>query len=244
MLIQAIGIALFGCLIIYLGILIQVRLLRALFAHMVYNRVVSDSHQPCAKLLMIDFLPVLPQLDKYFLRHVFGVFSDAQAIVSEGKNPVPVLVDGDLSLSEARHICANLDEKGGRTHTVARYGDWQAVASESQALAFLDAITVWSREVRRAKEDQSAFLLEVEEEQARRELAHLNETLKVAAGDPPLNFETICRFTGLGMMRFYKLVPDWRETYPNVAAWADSYDALPIVAGTAPSADALKPLTR
>jgi glutathione S-transferase len=157
---------------------------------------------------------------------------------------VPVLVDGDLTLAEARHICAYLDEKGGRTQTVARYGDWQAVAAETEALAFLDAITVWSREVRRAKEDQSDFLLEVEEEQARRELAHLNATLTVPAGAPPLTFRTICLFTALGMMRFYKLVPDWRETYPAVAAWSDAYDTLPIVAATAPSADALKPLTR
>ena len=157
---------------------------------------------------------------------------------------VPVLVDGDLTLAEARHICAYLDEKGGKAHSVARYGDWQAVASETEALAFLDAITVWSREMRRAPEDRSDFLIEVEDEQARRELSHLNATLTVPAGAPPINFETISLFTGLGMMRFYELVPDWRETYPNVAAWSDAYDAVPIVASTAPSADALKPLTR
>ena len=46
---------------------------------------------------------------------------------------VPVLVDGDLTLAEARHICAYLDEKGGRTQTVARYGDWQAVATLTES---------------------------------------------------------------------------------------------------------------
>ena len=52
---------------------------------------------------------------------------------------VPVLVDGDLVLSEARHICAYLDEKAGSGPSVAAYGDWPLVASEAAALAFLDA---------------------------------------------------------------------------------------------------------
>lgn len=157
---------------------------------------------------------------------------------------VPVLVEGDLVLTEARHICAWLEEKGGRSRTVAPYGDWPALAAEAEALAFLDAVTVWSREVRRAEDERSPFLLEVEEEQARRELAHLDGRLTAPAGDPPLNFETICLLTAFGMMRFYDLVPDWRGTYPNVAAWTDAYDALPIVADTAPSVAAMNPLTR
>ena len=41
---------------------------------------------------MIYFLPVLPQFYKHFLRHVFGIFSNAQAIVGKGQNPVPVLI--------------------------------------------------------------------------------------------------------------------------------------------------------
>lgn len=157
---------------------------------------------------------------------------------------VPALVDGDLVLTEARHICAYLDEKGGRSKTVAAYGDWPALAAEAEALALLDAVTVWSREMRRAEDERSPFLLEVEEEQARRELAHLDATLQAPAGEPPLTFETICLLTAFGMMRFYDLVPDWRETYPTVAAWTDAYDALPIVADTAPTAAAMNPLTR
>jgi glutathione S-transferase len=157
---------------------------------------------------------------------------------------VPLLVDGDLALSEARHICAYLDEKGGRVATVAAYGDWHALAAEAEALAFLDAVTVWSREVRRQKDVQSDFLLEVADEQMRRELAHLENTLTAQAGELPFTFETICLLTAIGMMRFYELVPDWRETYPVVAAWADAYDVISIVSSTAPNADSLRPLTR
>jgi glutathione S-transferase len=169
---------------------------------------------------------------------------DNTVIAKSPMGRVPVLIDGDLVLTESRNICAYLDEKGGEARTVALYGNWKAVASEAEALAFLDAITVWSREVRRAKGEQSPFLIQVEDEQARRELAHLNATLVAPTGSPPLSFETICLLTAFGMMRFYELVPDWRETYPNVAAWADAYDTLPIVADTAPSAAALNPLSR
>jgi glutathione S-transferase len=156
---------------------------------------------------------------------------------------IPLLQDGDLALSEARHICAYLDEKSGK-RTVAPYGDWQAVAAEAQSLAFLDVVTVWSRETRRKAEEQSAFMLEVADVQVRRGLAHLNETLTVPAGAPPISFDALCIVAGLGMMRFYELAPDWRETYPTLAAWSDAYDAVPSVAESAPSKDALRPLTR
>ena len=62
---------------------------------------------------------------------------------------IPVLVDGNLILSEARHICAYLDENGSGAPSVAPYSAWQAVADEAETLAFLDAVIVWSREVRR-----------------------------------------------------------------------------------------------
>lgn len=156
---------------------------------------------------------------------------------------IPLLVDGDIVLSEARHICAYLDEKAGR-RTVAPYGEWQAVADEAQSLAFLDVVTVWSRETRRKAEEQSAFMLEIADVQVRRGLAHLNDTLTVPSGAPRISFDTLCLVAGLGMMRFYELVPDWRETYPTLAAWSDAYDAVPSIAESAPSQDALRPLTR
>jgi len=169
---------------------------------------------------------------------------DNPAIALSPMGRVPLLTDGDLILSEARLICAYLDDKGGKARTVAAPDDWQALSSEAEMTSFLDAMTVWSREMRREEDTKSDFLLEIANEQLRRELTHLDGTLKASGGEPALTFETISLLTALGMMRFYKLVPDWRETYPNVAAWSDAYDALPTVASTAPSADALRPLTR
>lgn len=157
---------------------------------------------------------------------------------------VPLLTDGDLVLSEARHICAYLDEKAGTGPSVASYGDWGAVAAEAQALAFLDAITVWSRELRRDEAERSPFLLDVEAEQAARMLAHYDGVLAPPGAAPVLNFETICLAVAMGMLQFYELAPNWRPDYPRLAAWTDAYDALPILRDTAPSAAAMNLFTR
>jgi glutathione S-transferase len=156
---------------------------------------------------------------------------------------IPVLIEGNIVLSEARHICAYLDEKSGNT-TVAPYGDWHAVAAEAQAVAFLDAMTVWSREMRRPESARSSYLLDVAETQLHRQLAHYEATLSVPAGAPAITFETLCIFAAIGMMRFYDLAPRWRETYPKIAAWSDAYDAVPSVAETIPKKDAVRPLTQ
>ena len=157
---------------------------------------------------------------------------------------VPVLVDGDLVLSEARHICAYLDEKGDGTPTVASYGDWQAVAAEAETLAFLDAVIVWSREIRREADVQSDFLKDVADEQMRREMVHLNDNLASSAGAPTLTFETLCLVAALGILDFYDLMSGWRETYPIVANWYARYEAIPAVLDSTPSAAAMNPLTR
>ncbi len=157
---------------------------------------------------------------------------------------IPVLADGELVLSEARHICAYLDERGVKAPTVATYGDWPAVAAEAEALAFLDAVTVWSREARRDEDDQSDFLLEVADQQMRQELVHFNDVLQVPAEVPPITFEMLSLVAALGMLSFYGLAPDWRETYANVSAWYSVYEAISIVADTAPNTAAMNPLTR
>ncbi len=145
--------------------------------------------------------------DKLELEAVKLRSHDSPVIPLSPMGRIPILVDGDLVLSEARHICAYLDQKGGKTRTVAPYGDWQAVAKEAETLAFLDAVIVWSREVRREQEDQSDFLLEVADQQMRRELAHLDATLRAPESDPPLTFATLCLVAALSILTFYDLPP-------------------------------------
>lgn len=168
---------------------------------------------------------------------------DSPVVALSPLGRVPLLVDGDLTLTEARHICAYLDEKSG-AKTVAPYGDWQAIAAEAQSLAFLDAATVWAREVRRPEDVRSSGLLAAEDAQIRRYLAHLDASLAVPSGPPTITFDTLCIVAGLGMLRLYDLVPDWRDSYPGVAGWSDAYDRIASVAATAPSQDAIRPLTK
>ena len=157
---------------------------------------------------------------------------------------IPVLVDGNLILSEARHICAYLDEKGSGAPSVAPYSAWQAVADEAETLAFLDAVIVWSREVRREANVQSDFLKEVASLQMRRELESLNNKRVVPAGDPPLTFETLCLVAALGILDFYELMDDWRDAYTGVDDWYARYELVPAVQKTAPNAGAMNTLTR
>ncbi|MBL4721309.1 MAG: hypothetical protein JKY20_09290 [Alphaproteobacteria bacterium] len=111
-------------------------------------------------------------------------------------------------------------------------------------MAFLDAVTVWSRELRRPEDVRSTFLLDVEDEQAARMMASYNQTLAAPGAEPVLNFEALCLVVGMGMLKFYDLAPKWREDYPQLAAYVDAYDALPILHDTAPSAAAMNSLTR
>ena len=182
--------------------------------------------------------------DKVELEAVKLRSPDSPLIALSPMGRIPVLVDGDLMLSEARHICAYLDTKGSGTPTAARYGDWGAVAAEAETLAFLDAVIVWSREVRRDEDDQSSFLLDVADQQIRRELAHFDATLQVPGSDPPMTFETLCLVAALGILAFYDLAPDWRETYATVSAWYAVYETIPAVEESAPTAAAMNPPTR
>jgi hypothetical protein len=47
---------------------------------MIDNRVMGDTHQPSPKFLVINLLPVLPELDEHFLGNVLGIFLNPQAI--------------------------------------------------------------------------------------------------------------------------------------------------------------------
>lgn len=157
---------------------------------------------------------------------------------------VPVLTDGDLVLSEGRHICAYLDEKAGVAPKVATYGDWPAVAREAEALAFLDAVTVWTRELRRSEDERSPFLLQVEEEQVVRMIAHFDNILKAPAGSPALTYENLCIAVAMSSLDFYELAANWRSGYPSLAAWVGAYEAVPVIQNSVPTAAAMNLFTR
>ena len=59
-----------------------------------------------------------------------------------------------------------------------------------------------------------------------------------------MTFETLCLVAALGILTFCELAPDWRATYTTVSAWYSVYEAIPVIAETAPGAAAMNPLTR
>jgi glutathione S-transferase len=157
---------------------------------------------------------------------------------------IPLLVDGDLVLGESRLICGYLDQRSGNPPSLPSASDWQAQARESLMSGFLEGITNWSREKRRAADEQSPFILEVEEQRAIRAFEHIERTIPAPPAEPPITYADLALVAALGMVDFYGLVPDWRGAYPALAAWLAAYEALPSVRETAPSMAAMNPLTR
>lgn len=157
---------------------------------------------------------------------------------------IPLLVDGDLALGESRLICGYLDQRSGAAPSLPAASDWQAQARESLMSGFLEGVTNWSREKRRATGEQSPFILEVEEQRAVRALAHIERTIPAPPAAPPITYGDLALVAALGMVDFYELVPGWRDAHPALAAWLTAYEALPSVRDTAPTMAAMNPLTR
>lgn len=157
---------------------------------------------------------------------------------------IPLLVDGDLVLGESRLICGYLDQRGDAPPSLPEASDWQAKGRESLMSGFLEGVTNWSREQRRADGERSPFILEVEEQRAIRALAHIERTIPAPPAEPPITYGDLCLVAALGMVDFYELVPGWRDPHQALAAWLAAYEALPSVRDTAPTMAALNPLTR
>ncbi|MEQ9331627.1 glutathione S-transferase family protein [Thalassobaculum sp.] len=157
---------------------------------------------------------------------------------------IPLLVDGDLALGESRLICGYLDQRGDGPPSLPGASDWQAHARESLMSGFLEGITNWSREKRRDPTEQSAFILEVEEQRAIRAFEFIERTIPAPPAVPPITYGDLALVAALGMVDFYELVPDWRGAYPALAAWLAAYEALPSVRDSVPTMAAMNPLTR
>ena len=169
---------------------------------------------------------------------------DSEALEHGPLGKIPLLVDGDLVLGESRLICGYLDQRGSGPASLPGASDWQAQAYESLMSGFLEGVTNWSRETRRGPSEQSAFILQVEKQRAGRTLDHLERVISAPATEPAITYGDLALVAALGMIDFYELVPDWRESHPALAAWLEPYAQLSSVRETAPSAAAINPLTR
>jgi glutathione S-transferase len=133
---------------------------------------------------------------------------------------VPTLVSGELVLCEARNICSYFGALTGSVQFFPRRNDWVSLSLESMIVGFLDGVAVWIRERRRNTHEQSGFLLQVEEQRAKRCLAYFER--QVAASPPGLNhwsFAEIALACALEIMEFNSLVEGWPDDCPALKSW-------------------------
>src|SRR3546814_677609 len=182
--------------------------------------------------------------DRLELVHVPLRTPDSPSLRHGPLGKIPLLVDGDLVLGESRLICGYLDQHGDGAPSLPGANDWQALARESLMSGLLEGITNWSREKRRAEDEQSPFILEVEAQRAARALAHVERTIPAASAQPPVTYGDLCLVAALSMADFYGLLPGWRDAHPALTAWLAAYEAMPAVRSSVPTMAALNPLKR
>lgn len=175
----------------------------------------------------------------------YGVLEQASELLAANRMPdnpvlqfspvarVPTLVHNGLAITESRHVFRYIAGLAGRPDTSGE--DWRSIALEGQALGFLDGISAWVREKRREAPQQSPFLLQVEDDRARRCL----KAFEIAAADAPLPgipcFRATALACALALMDLHALVPGWREGHGALAAWYDDQAARPSMRETAPT---------
>jgi glutathione S-transferase len=157
-----------------------------------------------------------------------------------GINPsgrVPYLErDDGPGLEDSAVICRYLDYLDGnpKFELPANAPPWEALRLGARATSFLDGLSVWLREERRPKSEQSPSTIDHETNRARR----LTDTWETDIDHPwmrgPLNLAQITLISALGLET---RIPDfrWRDGHPKLCAWFDAMAKRPSVARTVPA---------
>ncbi len=149
---------------------------------------------------------------------------------------VPYLIcDDGVALEESALICAYLDHLDGKPAFDPPEGEqaWEARRLEALARSLLDGLAVWSRELRRPRDERSPTILEHEAQRSVR----MADLWELQIDHPlmrrPLNLAQITLACALGMEA---LNPDfsWRPGHPKLSAWFDAIAAHPSLVATAP----------
>jgi len=142
---------------------------------------------------------------------------------------VPTLVDGNLVITEARHVVAYLRDFVGLPREAS---DWTSVAQDGLIAGFLEGICAWVRENRRSSTEKSATMISVERDRASR---CLNALEAEAISLPALPaFRAIALTVALELMGRHRLVPTWRRACPRLAGWLDQQLDRPSMRSTRP----------
>ncbi|BCL34229.1 glutathione S-transferase family protein [Nostoc sp. MS1] len=148
-----------------------------------------------------------------------------------GKVPTLVTDDGFI-LSETRIIVNYLNQLNPEIRIVSDYSDGFYQQLEGFTTAFIDGISIWTRErLFRAENEQSPNVIELERSRALKILDYFEKIADKLDQTPKLAHITLASALGLEI-RLPEL--QWRTNYPKVAQWYDEFSQRPSLQATKP----------
>jgi glutathione S-transferase len=138
-----------------------------------------------------------------------------------GKVPTLQLDDGTI-LTESLLVVAFLDTQHGGRKLLPMDGSdgWRALSALGQAIAFLDAISVWNRELRFGL--GAPGVLALERERAERAGDALEAAVAGGAYSGPLDAAQIVLAAALENTSRRHKIWEWRGTRPRLSAFLDT----------------------
>ena len=143
---------------------------------------------------------------------------DIQDFNPLGKVPVAILDTGDI-VCDSPVICAYVDSLTSSRDLIPKSKPkrWHVLTLEALGDGLGEAVIAVSQENQRSNEKRSQDVVDRQTGKIKSALSVLDD----AAGDfndPPLMGE-IAVACALDYMEFRDIVPEWRETYANLASW-------------------------
>ena len=135
-----------------------------------------------------------------------------------GKVPVAVLDSGQV-LCDSPVICAYVDSLANDGNLIPKSNPerWKVLTLEALGDGLGEAVIAASQENQRPDGKRSQGVVDRQTGKAKAALGSLNEAAK-EFNDPPLMGE-VAVACALGYMEFRDVIPGWRDTFEDLAAW-------------------------
>jgi glutathione S-transferase len=163
-----------------------------------------------------------------------SVESPYYRIAPSGRVPYLVRDDG-VGLEESSVICRYLDHLDGNPEfdLPTDEGVWEAHRLGALATSLIDGLSVWLREIRRPKNEQSPEIIQHETDRARRLIILWETEIDCPTMQGKLNLAQIALIRQIGLEarnRDFR----WREGHSRLREWFDHLAARPAIAATVP----------